>query len=119
MTVTGTVTVNNPDTGNKLLAATIVTSAAGSNCPSGGTDSRCSISVPVLVPGLTITQAADTSTAVPGQKVTYTVTINNSGQTAYTRDQRRRHVHRCARRRDLRQRRLGHHRQRQLFRAAC
>jgi uncharacterized repeat protein (TIGR01451 family) len=84
ITVTGTVTVNNPDTGNKLLAATIMTSAAGSNCPVGGTDPQCSVSVPVLVPGLTITQAADASAAVPGQKVTYTVTINDSGQTAYS-----------------------------------
>ncbi|HXS62251.1 MAG TPA: putative Ig domain-containing protein [Streptosporangiaceae bacterium] len=84
VTVTGTVTVFDPGTGNKLLAARIVTTAAGSNCPSGSTDPRCSVSVPVLVPGLTITQAADTSAAVPGQKVTYTETITNAGQTAYT-----------------------------------
>src|SRR6185437_2247573 len=84
VTVTGTVTVKNPDTGNKLMAATIITTAPGSNCPSGTTDSRCSISVPVLIPGLTITQAADTSAAVPGRQVTYTETITNSGQTAYT-----------------------------------
>jgi uncharacterized repeat protein (TIGR01451 family)/fimbrial isopeptide formation D2 family protein len=84
VTITGTVTVNNPDTGNKLLAATIVTAAPGSNCPSGGTDSRCSISVPVLTPGLTLSQTADTAAAAPGQKVTFTVTIANTGQTPYT-----------------------------------
>jgi large repetitive protein len=84
VTVTGTVTVNNPDTGNKLLAATIVATAPGSNCASGSTDPRCSVSVSVLVPGLSLTQAANASTAVPGQQVTYTVTITNSGQTAYT-----------------------------------
>jgi large repetitive protein len=83
VTVTGTVTVKNPDPGNKLLASTITTSAAGSNCPSGTTDPSCSVSVPVLVPGLTLTQAANATFAVPGQKVTYTVTIANTGQTAY------------------------------------
>ena len=58
VTVTGTVTVNDPDTGNKLMASTITTAAAGSNCPSGTTDPRCSISVTVLLPSLTITQTA-------------------------------------------------------------
>ncbi len=84
VTVTGTVTVKNPDPGNKLLASTITTSATGSNCPAGTTDPRCSVSVPVLVPGMSITQTADTSAAVPGQKVTFTVTVANTGQTPYT-----------------------------------
>ena len=84
VTVTGTVTVSNPDTGNKLLASTITTAAPGSNCPPGSTDSRCSVSVPVLVPGLSMTQAASTTTAIPGQAVSYTVTITNSGQTSYS-----------------------------------
>ncbi len=35
-TVTFSVTVNNPDTGNKILASTLTSAAAGSNCPSGG-----------------------------------------------------------------------------------
>ncbi len=83
VTVTGTVTVNNPDTGNKLLASTITTAAAGSNCPSGTTDPRCSVAVPVLVPALTIVQAADTTTAVPGQVIGYTVTITDTGPTPY------------------------------------
>ncbi len=84
VTTTGTVTVNNPDTGNKLLAATASTTAPGSNCPSGGTDPRCSFSVPVLIPGLTLSQAANVTSAVPGQQVTYTVTITDTGQTSYT-----------------------------------
>ena len=37
-TVTFSVTVNNPDTGNKILASTVTTAATGSNCPSGSTD---------------------------------------------------------------------------------
>ena len=83
VTVTGTVTVNSPDTGNKLLASTITTAAAGSNCPSGTTDPRCSISVTVLTPALTITQTADVATTSPGATVHYTVTITDSGQTPY------------------------------------
>ena len=37
-TITFSVTVNNPDTGNHLLAVTLTSAAAGNNCPSGGTD---------------------------------------------------------------------------------
>src|SRR5260370_30144080 len=77
VTVTGTVTVKNPDPGNKLLASTITTTAAGSNCPTGTTDPACSVSVPVQVPGLSITPSAATSAALPGQIVKFTVTITN------------------------------------------
>jgi uncharacterized repeat protein (TIGR01451 family) len=84
VTVTGTVTVNNPDTGNKVLASTLSTTAAGSNCGAGSADPRCSVSVPVLVPALSITQSANASSAVPGQVIGYTVTVTNTGQTPYT-----------------------------------
>jgi large repetitive protein len=84
VTITGTVTVNNPDTGNKVLASTLSTAAPGSDCPAGGTDPRCSFSVPVLIPALTITTTANTPTAAPGATVGYTVTVTNSGQTPYT-----------------------------------
>ena len=84
VTVTGTVTVNNPDTGNKVMASTLATAAAGSNCPAGGTDPRCSVSVTVLVPGLTTTVSAGSNTTTPGSVVDYTITVTNSGQTAYT-----------------------------------
>src|SRR6202035_1009781 len=84
VTVTGTVTVNNPDTGNKVLTSTLSTAAAGSNCPSGSTDPRCTATVNVLIPGLTIVKTANTSTALPGSVVGYTVTVTDSGQTPYT-----------------------------------
>ena len=83
VTITGTVTVNNPDTGNKDLASTITTTAPGSNCPAGGNDPRCSVNVPVLIPALTITATANTTTAAPGTVIGYTVTVTNSGQTPY------------------------------------
>ena len=60
------------------------TSAAGSNCPSGGTDPRCTASVTVLTPGLTITKTANATAVVPGQPVGYTITVTDSGQTPYT-----------------------------------
>ncbi len=83
-TITFSVTVNNPDTGNKTLASTITSATAGSNCASGSTDARCASTVTVLVPGLTTTVSAGTSTTTPGSVVQYTVTVTNSGQTPYT-----------------------------------
>ena len=82
--VTGTVTVKNPDTGNKVMTATSSTTAAGSNCPAGSPDPRCSVSVPVLVPALSITQAANAASAAPGQVIGYTLTVTNTGLTTYT-----------------------------------
>ena len=35
VTITCTVTVNNPDTGNHIMTATAVSAAPGSNCPRG------------------------------------------------------------------------------------
>ncbi|MEV4525440.1 fibronectin type III domain-containing protein [Streptosporangium sp. NPDC049304] len=84
VTVTGTLTVKNPDTGNKIITGTLVSAAPGNNCPSGGSDPRCTSLMDVLVPGLTITNVADTSATVQGGAVGYTVTVTNSGQTAYT-----------------------------------
>jgi len=75
VTVTGSATVHNPDTGNLQIITKMSTTAPGSNCPAGATDPRCTISIPVLVPGLDITTVADTSAAQPGQNVGYTVTL--------------------------------------------
>ena len=84
VTVTFSVTVNNPDTGEKLMQNTVTSTAAGSNCAVGSTDSRCTTLVPVLVPGLTIVVTHGASTTTPGATVTYTITVTNSGQTPYT-----------------------------------
>ncbi|WP_214109611.1 DUF7927 domain-containing protein [Acrocarpospora catenulata] len=83
VTVTGTLTVKNPDPGNKIITGTLVSSAAGNNCPSGGSDPQCTAQVDVLVPALSITKVADTATTVPGGTVNYTVTVSNTGQTPY------------------------------------
>ena len=83
-TITYSVTVNNPDTGGKLLINTVASSAVGSTCPPGTTSSPCQVTVPVLTPALTIVKTASAATAAPGQTVTYTITVTDSGQTPYT-----------------------------------
>ena len=83
ITLGATMGVQNPDLGNKLIAATMQSAAAGNNCPAGATDSRCTITITVLVPELTITKTASATATVPGGSVGYTITVHNSGQTAY------------------------------------
>jgi large repetitive protein len=83
-TITFSVTVSNPDNGDKLLASTVTSATAGSNCPAGSTDSRCTSSIKVLLPGLAISVSAGAATTTPGAKVQYTVTVTNTGGTAYT-----------------------------------
>ena len=81
-TITYSVTVNSPDTGSGILANTVTSTTAGSNYASGSTDVRCTAAV--TVSGLTIVKTANVSTVAPGGTVQYTVTVTNSGQTAYT-----------------------------------
>ncbi len=83
-TITYSVTVANPDTGNRSLTGTVVSSSAGSPCPSGNPAAQCTATVTVLVPALSIVNTADTSSTTPGGVVTYTATLSNTGQTAYT-----------------------------------
>ena len=87
--ITYSVTVNNPDTGDKLVINTVSSTATGSSCPPGSTAPACRVTVPVLTPALTIVKTAattsgDNAVANPGGVVTYTVTVTDSGQTPYT-----------------------------------
>ncbi len=84
VTITFSVTVNNPDTGDKTLTNTVASATPGSTCPSGSANPACTAVTTVLIPGLTIANTASTSTPVPGSVVGYTLTITNTGQTAYT-----------------------------------
>ena len=83
-TITFSVTVSNPDTGDKSLTTTITSAAAGNNCPASGTDSRCTTTVNVLTPALAITKTADVSTTTPGSTVGFTITVDDTGQTLYS-----------------------------------
>ena len=82
-TVTFSVTVNNPDTGDKLMIITAASAAPGSACPAGTTATPCRSTVVVLTPALNIVATAGSVTAVPGGTVHYTITITNTGQTPY------------------------------------
>ncbi|MGD0609674.1 MAG: internalin, partial [Streptosporangiaceae bacterium] len=81
-TITFSVTVNNPDTGDDILASTVTSATAGSNCAAGSTDPRCAATVAVAV--LTIVASSDVSTTTPGSVVRFTAVFTNAGQVPYT-----------------------------------
>ena len=54
VTITYTVTVNNPDTGGKLMVNFVTSADPGSSCPSDSPNPGCTVTVPVLTPALTI-----------------------------------------------------------------
>ena len=66
-----------------MLTSTLTSGTAGTNCPTGGTDPRCTATV--AVQGLTITATANASSTTPGSTVAYTITVANTGQASYTR----------------------------------
>ena len=82
--ITYTVTVNNPVTGGKLMVNTVASTDPGSTCPPGSTATGCSLAIPVLTPALTIVKTTSAATATPGQQVSYTITVTDTGQTPYT-----------------------------------
>ena len=77
--VTYTVTVKDPDTGPHVLKNTVTNPT---NCKQGSTDPGCSTTTPVS--GIHLAKSASASNAGPGQKVTYSVTVTNTGQVTYT-----------------------------------
>ncbi len=83
-TISYSVTVRNPDPGDKRMTNTVVSSSAGSNCAAGSADPRCTVAVNVLVPGLTIVNTATVPSTTAGSTVTFSVSVTNTGQTAYT-----------------------------------
>ena len=50
VTLTGSVTVNNPDTGDHVLTEISTSDAPGSNCPTGSTAPPCGTTIDVLTP---------------------------------------------------------------------
>ena len=81
-TVTFSVTVSNPDTGNRLLTTLLTSAAAGNNCAAGSTDPTCATSVPVEAAALlTFGISSDAASTVAGGVVHYTVTVTNAAAT--------------------------------------
>ena len=83
-TITYTVTVSNPDTGDKHLVNTATSDNPGSTCPTRITSPACTATVTDLIPALTITKTANVSTVTPGSAVGYTITVTDTGQTPYS-----------------------------------
>jgi uncharacterized repeat protein (TIGR01451 family) len=84
VTITGTVTIKNPDPGDRSVVTVMSSEVPGSTCPPASTNPDCTSTVAVLVPALTIATTVDHATTTPGGTVRFTVTITNSGQTPYT-----------------------------------
>ena len=82
--ITFTITISNPDTGDKHLVNTVTSTTPGSTCPPAGPAPACTATVTDLIPALTITKTATTATTTPGSTVGYTITITDTGQTPYT-----------------------------------
>ena len=104
-TITFSVTVNSPDTGNHLLASTLTSAAAGSNCPAAGTDPRCTTTVPVA--DLVINFTASAGTVIPGGTLGLHRHLHQHRADPLLRDQRRHRHRHPGRQRD--QRRERHH----------
>ncbi|HEY0249851.1 MAG TPA: hypothetical protein VGC45_16490 [Gryllotalpicola sp.] len=81
--VTYSVTVDDPDTGDKLLHNAIVPPTRGSG---GSCDPADACTTDTPVQSYHVTKTADTDTIAPGKTVTYTIAVENTGQVAYTAD---------------------------------
>lgn len=82
-TITYSVTVNTPDTGDKKLINTVGTpTGSGGNCASGSTDPSCRVQIPAKT--FSVVKSASVPVADLGGTVTYTLTVTNTGQTDYT-----------------------------------
>ena len=117
-TITYSVTVDNPDTGDKLPVNTVTSSAAGSSCPPGTTSAACQVSLPVLTPALTIVKTASTPDRGPGPgRHLHGDGDQLRADPLHRGDGHRRPVRR-GRRRRLQRRRRGHNRRR-VYAARC
>jgi len=79
--ITYSVTVDQPDTGNKSLHNVVTSDTPGSSCD---TTEGCETTTPVG--SYTVTKTVDTTKAAEGDTVGYTVTVQNTGKTDYTAD---------------------------------
>ncbi|MFK3835008.1 GEVED domain-containing protein [Microbacterium sp. NPDC087868] len=84
VTLTYSVTVNDPVTGDSQIDNAVVT-ANGGNCEPGSTDPACLVNIPSG--SFTVSKDASATSALPGDVITYTVTVTNTGAIDYTADE--------------------------------
>lgn len=84
VTITYSVTVNEPVTGDSQIDNAVVTGNGG-NCEPGSTDPACIVNIPAG--SFTVSKEASVTSAMPGDVVTYTVIVTNTGAIAYTDDE--------------------------------
>ncbi|WP_410652545.1 Ig-like domain-containing protein [Amycolatopsis sp. cmx-4-54] len=77
-TVTYTVKIKNPNPGDRKLSNVVTSDTPGNNCPPDSTDPNCVADVPSRE--LTVKKTSDKQTANPGDVVTYTVVVTNTGK---------------------------------------
>ncbi|GAA4051644.1 DUF7507 domain-containing protein [Nonomuraea soli] len=83
VTVTYTVKVNGPPaTGGDNKLGNVVSGPPSSNCPPGSTDPRCTTSTPIAA--IKVRKTVEPTTAIKGDKVTYKITVTNTGEATYT-----------------------------------
>jgi uncharacterized repeat protein (TIGR01451 family) len=85
VTVTYSVKIMAPDTGDKILANVVTTPPQiNGNCVPPTADPQCRIDTPVA--SYSVTKRASDTSAAPGDRVVYTVTVENTGKVDYTAD---------------------------------
>ncbi|MBA2892031.1 DUF6923 family protein [Nonomuraea soli] len=80
VTVTYSVTVKTPSSGDLHLVNGVTTTTPGGNCATGA-EPGCSVTVPIAT--FKIRKVASPATAIKGERVTYTITVTN-GAVPYT-----------------------------------
>lgn len=78
VTVTYSIAVNDPITGDRSLVDSVVPTGVNGSC---ATPEGCSTSIPIG--SYDVSQTADVATALPGDRVRYTITVTNTGSVAY------------------------------------
>ncbi|MFI6483460.1 hypothetical protein ACIBH1_36410 [Nonomuraea sp. NPDC050663] len=82
VTVTYKVRVNGPPaTGGDNKLGNVVSGPPSSNCPPGSTDPKCTTDTPIAA--IKVKKVVEPATAVKGDKVTYTITVTNTGEGTY------------------------------------
>jgi uncharacterized repeat protein (TIGR01451 family) len=81
VSVVYSVTVNTPDAGDHLVENAVTTDAPGGTC-----DADASCATTTAVQSYSVAKQASADSAPAGSAITYTVTVTNTGQVAYTAD---------------------------------